>query len=626
MPFNLLGQTIIRHDTIKIHEVVISGKQASSGIPGYKTREIEKKVLNNYSSFTLGKMLSALSPLFIKDYGAGGMSTPSFRGTGASHTLLLWNGININHPMAGQSDLSLIIPGLMDEISINPGSASMKSGNGGFGGAINLDNSPDWRIRNRITVCPGIGSFGNYTGSLNAGIGSENFMAVTKAYFQSAENDFTFSDTYSGNDPVMQTRKNGQVSLKGLMQEFYLRNSENILSARIWYQAASRNLTLPVISRQIISGEKQFDESMRSIIDYSLRKRTNEYFLTAAWLMNRLDYTNRLASIDSKNFTGTWIIKGGMSGKINEFTTFRIDLKNELNSVNSNNYDKHILRNNASVTLSSQRKTKERIGASILLREIVDNNTFLIPDFSAGFEFRLISREDYFLYSNFSRNSRIASLNDLYWSPGGNPNLKNEYAYSYELGYKMSPETSSPVSISADISLFDSFIRDMINWHPGENSYWIADNINNVNASGIESFAQIGYSKNNFDIRINAGYTYTRSVNVNDENKTLKGKQLIYIPENQANGVIYVEYMNFCSSWITSCIGKRYITYDNSGFLPGYTLNNWTTGIKISLKRISADINFGIDNVFNVSYQSIAYYPQPGRSCFFSLKFRYDNK
>jgi iron complex outermembrane receptor protein len=618
------AQIGIQHDTIKISEVVISGKQVSAGMTGFKSIQIEQEGIDNYGSSTLGEILSSISPLFVKDYGAGGTSTPSFRGTGASHTLLLWNGININHPMVGQSDLSLVSSGLMDQISISPGSSSMSSGSGGLGGSIDLGNTPDWGKKTRIIFCPGLGSFRNYTGFTNVAIGTNNFITVTKAFFQNAENNFTFLDTYSGIDPVLETRKNGQVNRKGLMQELYFRKSGSILSARLWYQTASRNLQMPVISQQVISGEKQFDESLRSMIDYAYKKHSNEYFLTAAWMLNRLDYTNRLASIDSKNLTVTLIVKAGMSGKLNENIKLRVDLKNELNSVNSNNYASHISRNNTSLTVSAERKTGERFGTTLLLREIIDNKIFLIPDFSAGFEFRLVPWDDYLIYSNFSRNSRIATLNDLYWSPGGNPDLKNEYAYSYELGYRMSSETSSSISLSTDISLFSSYIRNMIQWHPGEYTYWTADNLKSVNASGVELFTTIKYIVNRLSIRVNAGYTYTRSVSNDIENDDFKGKQLIYIPENQANGVIRFGYGNFYSSWITCFTGKRFISVDNSDFLPGYTLNNLVNGFKVSFNHLSADINFRVDNLFNISYQSIAYYPQPGRSYFLSIKLQYD--
>ena len=90
----------------------------------------------------------------------GGTATPSFRGTGASHTQIAWNGININHPMLGQSDLSLIPAGLIDDIQIFYGGASMALNSGGIGGIINLETKPVWKKETSISLNPGIGSFG----------------------------------------------------------------------------------------------------------------------------------------------------------------------------------------------------------------------------------------------------------------------------------------------------------------------------------------------------------------------------------------------------------------------------------------------------------------------------------
>ena len=96
------------------------------------------------------------------------------------------------------------------------------------------------------------------------------------------------------------------------------------------------------------------------------------------------------------------------------------------------------------------------------------------------------------------------------------------------------------------------------------------------------------------------------------------GKQLIYVPANQGNCSINMNYRIFYSSWITTMTGKRYLTVDNSDYLPGYMLNNLITGLRLNLKGNTLDLNFQIDNLFNITYQTIAYYPLPGRS--YSLK------
>jgi len=79
-----------------------------------------------------------------------------------------------------------------------------------------------------------------------------------------------------------------------------------------------------------------------------------------------------------------------------------------------------------------------------------------------------------------------------------------------------------------------------------------------------------------------------------------------------------MNYKKLYTSWNVIMTGKRYLTADNSDYLPGYMLNNLITGLRLSGKGNTVDLNLQIDNIFNITYQTIAYYPLPGR--FYSLK------
>jgi len=91
----LAGQDSFFQDTVKINEVIISGKKTKEGLAGFKTVRIDSAILSNYNNESLADMLAENSGIFVKSYGMGGSATPSFRGTGASHTQLQWNNINI---------------------------------------------------------------------------------------------------------------------------------------------------------------------------------------------------------------------------------------------------------------------------------------------------------------------------------------------------------------------------------------------------------------------------------------------------------------------------------------------------------------------------------------------------
>ena len=51
--------------------------------------------------------------------------------------------------------------------------------------------------------------------------------------------------------------------------------------------------------------ETQSDESLRTMLNWDLYGGLNKFSFTGAWMMNKLNYTNSLASIDSRNYSET---------------------------------------------------------------------------------------------------------------------------------------------------------------------------------------------------------------------------------------------------------------------------------------------------------------------------------
>jgi len=98
-------------------------------------------------------------------------------------------------------------------------------------------------------------------------------------------------------------------------------------------------------------------------------------------------------------------------------------------------------------------------------------------------------------------------------------------------------------------------------------------------------------------------------------------KQLIYVPGHQANAFIKIYTGEFTARYSYSYIGKRYISSDNSQFLPSYRLGNLSLSYTYKKGSKRAEINLFIENIWNVDYQAIAYHPMPGRSYFLSINF-----
>ncbi len=347
----------------------------------------------------------------------------------------------------------------------------------------------------------------------------------------------------------------------------------------------------------------------------------NEFFTQAAWMITDMHYKSIFDTIGSKNKVNTMILKGGMTFPLGESAIIKIVLNDELNIVESNNYENSVNHNNASLTVSAEKKKGKWFGAAILLRQTIDDKKLLIPDFSAGFEVRTIRGEEHYIKLNLSRNSKIPSLNDRFWNPGGNPDLKNEYAYSIEAGYKLEHIIGSSIVIGSELNYFNNYIRNMIHWVPDEMFFWSAENAGSVNSTGLESAVSVKYNLSDFSVNFNAGYSYTNARDITSPEYS--DKQLIYVPKHQANGSLRLSYKNIYSSWITNFTGSIFTTSNNTGFIKDCTINSISGGYKLNFKNNYADLRIKIENIFNVSYQTIAYYPQPGRSYFLVLSLRF---
>jgi outer membrane cobalamin receptor len=613
-PVSLGSQVLSFNDTILVKEVVINS-QTGKSVPGFKIITIDSGLISDYNLKSLSDLISENSSVFIKSYGSGGLANPSLRGTGPGHTIISWNDLIINNPMLGQFDMSLVPAGFIDKVEILPGGGSMDISEGGLGGIINLESDPDWGKRTLFFLNPGIASFGSLSGLAKINTGNSGFQSVTRILINHAHNNFPYVNNIKSQDPVIERRKNNEVAQQGFIQEFYIKKGKGMFSGRFWYQSASRNLPLPISMLSMETGEKQNDRAFRSLINYKGYFNKSEISVSGAFLSDKLNYSNKLASIDSRNRSNSYIIKLVTSRNIGEQLRIKFSMDHEINIVQSNNYPSERTRNISSAFASAQFEPVEWLKARVLIREITQDMRLLKPDLSLGIDILPFQGKDYAIHAGVSRNSKVPTLNDMYWLPGGNPDLKNETGYSAEAGFEVSTKPSSRLTFRSGITGFINSIHDMIQWYPGENSsYWIAGNVNTVKTAGFETDLDFVYSGRRFNAHSHTGYTFTKASSVTAyENSSNKVDQLVYIPENQLNTMVKIYWPRFFSTVRINYISRRYTTADNLQYLPGYALTDLNLGARVNSERLDSEISFTVENIFDTSYQNIAWYPMPGR-------------
>jgi vitamin B12 transporter len=142
----------------RLDEVVLSDVKLKRYSRGYKITTLNDSILRKNAT-SLTDVLRFNSNIYFKENGYGMVSSASFRGTNASQTAVVWNGININSQLNGQVDFNTISSSNYSDISIRSGGGSVQYGSGAIGGTVHLSNDLDFsnHFTNRLRV--GYGSF-----------------------------------------------------------------------------------------------------------------------------------------------------------------------------------------------------------------------------------------------------------------------------------------------------------------------------------------------------------------------------------------------------------------------------------------------------------------------------------
>jgi len=111
----------------KLDEVLLPSSKLRTYSVGFQITKFNDSILkSNHQS--LSALLQSGSSIYFKSYGVAMLSSPSFRGTGSSHTAVLWNGIPLNSTLNGQTDFNMINSVSIDEMTVRAGGGSILFG------------------------------------------------------------------------------------------------------------------------------------------------------------------------------------------------------------------------------------------------------------------------------------------------------------------------------------------------------------------------------------------------------------------------------------------------------------------------------------------------------------------
>ncbi|HRX66811.1 MAG TPA: TonB-dependent receptor [Tenuifilaceae bacterium] len=629
----------ITTDTLEIESVTIYKNRTIADVPaGAKIVRVDSLVFREKLNLSLSELLIENSPIFIKTYGRGATATASFRGTGASHTLVSWNGLKINSPMSGEVDFSLIPLYFVDDISIHFGQSSMKFGSGGLGGAVNLKSSPDWDKKFGANIYQSFGSFQTYSTAVKSTYGNTRIKGQTRIFRESSLNNFSYKNIAKIDTPI-EIQQNADYEKLGLLHEVFVRpNSNNIISAKVWLQENEKGI--PRLMSNYSSNEinRQNDRILNSIAEWETYGEIFKLSASSGLSHRTLNYNlqktsiegNKLPVIESNSNAWSWYNKLNASYDFADWIDASLTGEFNYHKVNSN---EKVLGNNyqgsqkqGAIRISTTIEPVKRVSISAIVhQEIVDQKiTPIIPTLTA--EYRFLAKENLVLKSSVGRNYHYPSLNDMYWQPGGNPNLKPENGLTLEGGFQYNNE-SDRFSQNFELAVFSSRISNWIIWLPHLKGYWEPLNLELVEARGFELSASASTIISVVNINLKGNYSYTKS-SIESSGGIIRsesnGMQLPFIPVHSGGVVAYAVWNGFYATYNFTHYSERFTTTSNNPNsyrrLYPYYMSSVALGKDFVKYNKKIGLQLRIDNLLNESYQTILWRPMPGRN--YSLLFR----
>ncbi|MHA7130220.1 TonB-dependent receptor [Algoriphagus namhaensis] len=592
-------------DTVSLSEVEVYAPKLERFAQGQKVSSLKKIDLEDFAARSLGDLMQERTPIFIRQYGAGMLASPSFRGTSAGHTALFWNGLPINSPSLGQSDLSILPVQAFDEVQLQYGSSGALFGNEAIGGSIHLASAARFDQGFQAQLSQQLGSFGLTNTGLSIGFSGGKFSTRSRFYRFQQKNDFPYADLGRPETPTVR-QDHAEVSQRGWVQDmaWNLKANQQVKLA-YWWNEADREIQ-PVMGSE--GQDQQRDVNHRLALDYSRFGNSSTLTIKTGLVFDRQRFNAAQNDTDTyflsadwdENISPSWSLKVGgrytrAEGRLSTYST--VDERFE-------GYQ------------SVRFIPSEKIHASVNLRQIAytEGDLPFLP--WVGLDWEIFSRPAYtaLLKVSGGKGFKIPTLNDRFWQPGGNLNLLPEESLNGEIGLHLAGKAEN--SWDASLTYYQMDVDNWIIWLP-QGNIWTPENIRNVQNQGLELDAEWKGESGVWQWTLRGNYAYSLAVSTQENARDLiqKGSQLPYTPKHQANAIGRIERKGFDLTLSTFFVGARSVTADALRQMPSYQLVNLGLGYRrFQIGETKIPISFQINNLFNTEYQVLYLRAMPGIS------------
>ena len=251
---------------VSLKEVIVSDSQLKNFSNTQSVSVLNDSIIaKNGASLT--SLLNFNSVIYFKENGLGMVSSPSFRGTTAQQTAVIWNGININSQLNGQTDFNTITTRDFNSITVRSGGGSSIYGSSAIGGSIHLNNELTFKNQFQNELFLSYGSFNTLQSNYKINFSNQKFATQISVSRNSSTNDYDYLGTKN------QKNENGQ---------FYNTSMNLSLGYRL-----NRFHTLKLYS-QFFESERHFSGTLGAVSKSKYRDNNYRNLIEWNWFLGKV--------------------------------------------------------------------------------------------------------------------------------------------------------------------------------------------------------------------------------------------------------------------------------------------------------------------------------------------------
>jgi len=559
---------------------------------------ITEKQIEQHAARDLAEVLREVPGLTISRTGSPGKATSLFtRGANSTHTLVLWNGIEINNPYFAGYDWGRFSTAGVQQVEVVRGPYSALYGSDAVAGVVNVLTNP---------VKSGL-----HAGFEAGGHGLRNAMVdadyVTQSTQLSASYEHRNDDGFDPNDDFAQNTANvfwkwtsaNNFSLGiagrhtsydlGIPTNLNAAGTELVASPNRRQEGSERQLAIP-ISQTIgrFNYELALSESRRS-------DEFNDPDDPYGYVNGVTDSTTRRARLTTRTstFIGTIVAGGELErSTVDDVTNFGANLDNDRRRDKSFFIEDRIehplgTESRVEVSLGARHDDFDEFGSETSPRVAV-----------------ALVRGNSKLRAAYGQSFRAPSIGELFYPFSGNPALQPEHGTSSEVGLDYALGENGMFSFT----LFHSRYQDLIVF---DNATFVFGNIGRARSQG----AELSLTRN-----VGSSYYSTATYTYLDTRQDDTGEALLRRPKHSGSLFVGRRAGRVESNVAMAYTGARLDVLPVAPFSHVNTSSHMTFDLNMQIRGDRYTPYLKLENATNERYEEVRGYRSPGRRLVFGIR------